>query len=313
MYMDRIAIKSLTARVLFGVYALAAGVACAQRVEPTFPTPAAFHNRTQQLIVGTLQRDVRKIGISGTRSARNGGRIHLSAGNTILRIRLDARRERLWILDIGNVHVFDLARNRMVRSIALPNWFYADEGTNCLPDLQLDEHGAAFVSDNMQPKLWRIDADSFSVYERAVSLDSQRNVDAGFSALSIGEGGVMFAAMAAPGSLWRIDTGTFRAEQIGLSVPIHGACALEVLNSPGQRKLTLFVLTAGRTSFDVGRIDMLPDSKEAQVDVTALGSVAAPAGLVAWSGALYVASTDGAVRVFRRLRGKKALFAQRNF
>ena len=119
----------------------------------------------------------------------------------------------------------------------------------------------------------------------------------------------MFAAMAAPGSLWRIDTDTFRAEKIGLSAPIHGACALEMLNNAGGRELTLFVLTTGRARFDVGRIDMLPGSKEAHVDAAALGSVAAPAGLLAWGGALYIASNDGAVRIFRRLRGKSALFA----
>ena len=234
-----------------------------------------------------------------------------SPGNAILRIRLDARRERLWILDVGNVHVYDLARNRLVRSIALPNWFYADDGSNCLPDLQLDRHGAAFVSDNIQPKLWRIDADRFSVQERSVRLDSQRSVDAGFSALAISEGGVMFAAMAAPGSLWRIDTGSFRAEKIQLSAPIHGACAMETLGGVRSRELVVFVLASGRARLDVRRIDMKPGSNQAYIGTVAPGSVVAPASLLAWRGAIHLASSGAATASSQRVQADKAPFASR--
>jgi hypothetical protein len=209
------------------------------------------------------------------------------------------------------VHVYDLARNRLVQSIALPNWFYADDGSNCLPDLQVDRHGAAFVSDNIQPKLWRIDADRFSVHERSVSLDSQRSVDAGFSALAISEGGVLFAAMAAPGSLWRIDTGSFRAEKIRLSEPIHGACAMETLGGVRSRDLVMFVLTSGRARLDVRRIDMRPGTNQAYTGTVAPGSVVAPASLLAWRGALHLASNGAAATSSQRGQADNAPFALR--
>lgn len=318
--MNRIISKALAVQFAFGVGVLAASLACAQPVESSsdhlpsrlaFPTPAAYDVRTDRMIVGTLHGDVSRIAAPGNGTRGDAERLHRSHGNSILRVRLDAPRQRLWILDIGNVHVFDLAKNRLIRSIALPNWFYTGHGANCLPDLQLDPHGAAFVSDNIQPKLWRIDADNYSVYERSVGLDSQRGVDVGFSALAIGEGGVMFAAMAAPGTLWRVDTDSFRAERIQLSAPIQGACALETQRAAGARDFTLVVLAAGRASFDVRRIDMRPGSSEARVDTIALGSVAAPASLLARGGALYVVSHNGAAPVSQRQRGSNALFALR--
>lgn len=52
----------------------------------------------------------------------------------------------------------------------------------------------------------------------------------------------------------------------------------------------LFVLTAGRSSFDVKRVTVATAERSAFVDAVALGSVTGPASLLTWSGALYVAS-----------------------
>ena len=319
--MNAINSKALAVQVAIGFCVIATGFAGAQsdgspRSDHSLspletPMPAAYQARTRQLYVGTLEGDVRKIVDSENERPRDVGRIHKSPGNAILRIRLDARRERLWILDVGNVHVYDLARNQLVRSIALPNWFYADDGSNCLPDLQLDRHGAAFVSDNVQPKLWRIDGDRFSVIERSVRLDSQRSVDAGFSALAISEGGVMFAAMAAPGSLWRIDTGSFRAERIQLNAPIHGACAMETLGGVRSGELVVFVLASGRARLDIRRIDMRPGSNQAYIGTVAPDSVVAPASLLAWRGTLHLASNGAATASSQRVQADKAPFALR--
>jgi hypothetical protein len=314
--MDTIVIKALAAQSAV-LFIIATGFAAEQphragsiqlSAPLASPTPTAYYGRARQLIVGTATGEVRRIAGTQTRKPRDAGRL-MSSESSVLRLRVDAQRERLWVLNIGSVHVFDLARNQLIRSIALPNWFHTDDGSNCLPDLQLDQHGAAFVSDNVQPKLWRIDGNDFAVLERIVTLDSQRGIDAGFSALTIGEGGVMFGAMAAPGSLWRIDSVSFRAENIALSAPIHGACGLEALNAVDSGGHTLFVLRAGGTRFDVGRIDLKRGARVAQVDNSAFGSVPEPASLLAWSGTVYVASNDAITPVFRRLRGSRVLSA----
>ena len=194
-----------------------------------FTTPSAHEVRTNKRSSARLTaREAHRT----RRQRKPRSRAHFRIrGNSILRVRIDPARERLWVLDIGNVHVLDLNTNRLVRSIALPNWYYAGHGTNCLPDLRVDAQGAAYVSNALEPKLWRIDPKDFSVHERAVRLDSRRNVDVGFSALSVSESGVMLAAMAAPGTLWRIDTNTFRAVNIPLAEPIHGACGIETVEA----------------------------------------------------------------------------------
>ncbi|MDB5866116.1 MAG: hypothetical protein JWO70_3922 [Betaproteobacteria bacterium] len=274
------------------------------------PTPAAFHVRTNRLLVG-VGGEVRKTMGSGAAGTPDADLVYGSRRNTVLRIRVDAQRERLWILDIGAVHVFDLAKNRRIRSVTLPNWVYAGHNTNCLPDLQLDSHGAAFVSDNLQPKLWRIDPENFSVHERSVTLDAYRTLDVGFSALTITRNGALYAAMAAPGLLWRIDTDLFRAENIPLSVPIQGACAMETLDVAKSRGFTLFVMSAGRSSFDVKRVTMAPGASVAFVDIAALASVAAPASLLEAAGTLYLARPEAALPVSRERRAKASSFALR--
>jgi hypothetical protein len=260
------------------------------------PMPAAYHLRTQRLLVGTGS-EVRAMALTG--GASEAVRVHASPGSTILRMRIDARRERLWILDTDAVHVFDLAKNQRLARIALPNWFYASDGTNCLPDLQLDRQGAAVVSDTMQPKLWRIDAERFSVEERSLSLTPASAVDAGFSALAIGEDGSIFAAMAAPGFLWRVDSRLARAEKVQLTQPLQGACAIEAVGSSSSRNLTLFVLGSGRGSFAMRRVDLASPWSAGRVSNAEPGTVAAPAGLVAADDALHLVLRGASARESR--------------
>ena len=309
--------RSLVSAIVAGATLTVCATVFAQSYEPispspreplAVPVPAAYHVRTRHLLLGT-PNGVRKMEETAGGRLVDRGPAYAARTDTILRIRVDSRRERLWILDIGAVHVFDLTTNRRIRTVTLPNWIFSSLGDNCLPDLQLDEHGAAFVSDHIQPKLWRIDGDNFTVYERRVRLDALGALDVGFSALAITDGGVMFAAMAAPGLLWRIDTGTFRAEKVALSAPIHGACSLELGNAARSRDFTVFVLSAGRGKFDVRRVTMVPAWTVATVDTLPLGSVMAPAGLLASSGTLYQFAKDGALPSGPRLRGQAAGWA----
>jgi hypothetical protein len=274
------------------------------------PTPAAYHVRTRRLLVA-IDGEVRKTGSGGAARAVDSALFRGSPQNTVLRIRLDQQRERLWILEIGAVHVVDLVTNRRIRSVTLPNRVYAGHNTNCLPDLQLDSRGAAFVSDNLQPTLWRIDPEDFSVHERSVSLDSHRTLDAGFSALAITRQGVVYAAMAAPGLLWRIDTDLLRAENVPLDEPIRGACAMETLDAAKSRGVTLVVMTASRASFDVKRITIAQGASVASVDTAALASVAAPASLLESGGTLYLARPEAALPASKQRRGKASSFALR--
>ena len=251
------------------------------------PVPAVFHPRTRRLLVG-VRGDVRKMEYGAGGALVDRGWVHTSPGNTVLRVRLDVRRDRLWVLDVGRVHVIDLVTNQRIRTVVLPKWMFSAHEDLCLPDLALDEHGAAFVSDNAQPKLWRIDPDDFNVYERTVRLDSHGNLDSGFSALVIGEGGVMFAAMAAPGLLWRVDTDLFRAENIPLDARLFGVCALETARVARSRDFTLYALSV-RDRYDVRRVTLVPRARAAMVTAVPLGTAASRANLLVSEGALYLA------------------------
>ena len=39
-----------------------------------------------------------------------------------LRVRLDSERDRIWLLDLDGVRVYDAGRKRVIRRISLPNW-----------------------------------------------------------------------------------------------------------------------------------------------------------------------------------------------
>jgi hypothetical protein len=250
------------------------------------PVPAAYHGVTGDVFVASGAA-VKIMDHTGGQLVQR-GYVPLGAGETILRLRVDARRDRLWVLDVGSVRVFDLARKQLVRTVNLPNWMYA-ESENCLPDLQLDARGAAFVSDNIQRKLWRIDGDSLSASEHAVALDSNVTLDVGFSALTITADGTMYAAMGAPGLLWRVDTRRFRAENIALGSRIFGACALESRVAEGSRDLILFALTAGRTAFSMQRISIVPGARVASVEVLPARVVTDHATILSSSGGVFLA------------------------
>jgi hypothetical protein len=245
------------------------------RKQLSFPLPAALHERTQQLLAAAVG-DVARIPANvGGMDAR--GRLDRPTRETLLRVRTDSRRSRLWLLDeSGVVHVLALNTSRRIRSVALPNWMYADDETNCLPDLQLDGRGTAFVSNHMQPTMWRIDAESFQVQERRVTLTPETSVDAGFSALVVADDGTIFGAMAAPGILWSIDPKTFRGQRIALTQPIRGACAMERVGAARAGEFSLLVWIAEAARFRVQRVDSLARTPKAHVrDLTAANAAGA--------------------------------------
>ena len=264
---------TVTSAAVFAAFAIAwSGAAPAQSVAPSSqqlhdasvsPVPSAYHPRTRQLLVG-VRGGVKRMEQAPSGALLDRGTVDVGSKSTVLRLRIDVPRDRLWVLDVGHVHVVDLATNRRIRSIALPNWTYSTHEDLCLPDLQLDEQGAALVSDNVQPKLWRIDPRDFSTIERNVKLDAHRNLDVGFSALAVGERGVIYAAMAAPGLLWRVDSDLSRAENIPLTSRVFGVCALETRSRAGSGAVTLYALSV-RDRNEVHRVTVTPGYAAATV------------------------------------------------
>jgi hypothetical protein len=120
-----------------------------------------------------------------------------------LRVTTDTARNRRWVLGLDDVRVYDTAKKRLIRRIELPNWSVAR--FVCNPDMVLDGLGSAYISSNVQAKLWRIDAESFEVKEHEISLLGRERWDVGFGALAFAADGNLIALTSLAGSLWKID------------------------------------------------------------------------------------------------------------
>jgi len=140
-----------------------------------------------------------------------------------LRIKTDTARNRLWVLGLDNVRVYDTVKKKLIRQMELPNWSVAR--FVCMPDLALDRSGSAFISSNVQAKLWRIDADSFEVKEHEISLQGRERWDVGFGALAFAADGALYALTSSVGSLWKIDVANASAGMIEPKSPPLNVCA----------------------------------------------------------------------------------------
>ena len=140
-----------------------------------------------------------------------------------LRARTDTARNRLWVLGLDNVRVYDTVKKKLIRRIELPNWSVAR--IVCMPDMALDRSGSAFITSNVQARLWRIDADSFEVKEHEISLHGREQWDTGFGALVFAADGALYALTSSAGSLWKIDVAKASASMIDPGNPPSRTCA----------------------------------------------------------------------------------------
>ena len=133
------------------------------------------------------------------------------------RHRLDAARERMWVLDREGLFLFDLRKATKV-AVALPDWLRAPASQAGLPALALGPKGEVVITSNVVPTLWRIEPDSLAVSVHRPALDADTDRDIGFSRLVYSEPHrAFFAKSFHHGSLWRIDAGLQRAQKLPLS------------------------------------------------------------------------------------------------
>jgi hypothetical protein len=146
------------------------------------------------------------------------------AGARLQILRTDLERNRLWVLEREAISLHDNTSGRRLRRIVLPDWIFVGKQYSCPPGLALDADGAAFVTSNVLPALWRIDPKRFEVTRLELALDSDTDKDVGFSGLAFAEDGTLLAAGSIAGSLWRIDTGAASARKIASYPSLRDAC-----------------------------------------------------------------------------------------
>jgi hypothetical protein len=128
-------------------------------------------------------------------------------------VRVDLAHNRRWVLREDALTVYDHMNGRRLRHIILPDWVLAGPKDGCAPDIVLDASGAALVSSNVLPVLWRIDPRRFQITRIALELETDTDKEVGFTGLSFSPDGQLLAAGATFPSLWRIDLGTGRASR----------------------------------------------------------------------------------------------------
>lgn len=173
------------------------------------------------------------------------------------RIRRDAIRNRIWLLGLDNVRVYDGQSKQLIRTVSLPGWSVARFA--CDPDIVLDGSGSAIVSSNTQSRLWRIDSSSFAVSEHSITLEGKERWDVGFAALAIGVDGTLLALTSVSKSLWRIDLVKGSASMSGPEAAILNVCGLTLQSSgttaDGLDAFTNFLPAAG-SDYAVGATGM---------------------------------------------------------
>lgn len=138
---------------------------------------------------------------------------------SVLRVRVDGTRDRIWRLALDHVAVFHRPTRRLIARIELPPWFVA--AFVCQPDIAFDARGTAFISHNLEPKLWRIDSDDFELSERTFRLLNGEDLDIGFGTLAVGTDGTLFGVASTGGGLWRIDPEGATAYQVEHARALH--------------------------------------------------------------------------------------------
>ena len=172
-----------------------------------------------------------------------------------LRTVQDPARNRIWRLEKDAVYLDQ-------RRIELAGWMHADESYACRPDLALDMQGAAVVTSNVAPIVWRIDPQTYRVSQHELILDSHNKRDVGFTGLTYAaDQEVFFAVSGTHGTLWRIDPLLRRAQQIPVSVPLRNACGLTVERTKTRRTVVFCV----RGLPQPRRVYLTPDQRAAYV------------------------------------------------
>lgn len=185
------------------------------------------------------------------------------------RYRIDAARNRVWVLTEEGLALYDVKAPRRV-ALQLPQWVAAGKAFGCLPDVALGPGGEAVVTSNVLPTLWKIDPETLAVTVHPLALDADEDKDVGFSGLAYWpEEGAFFAVSYAHGSLWRIDPQLVRAQKVKLSEPILRACGLAARARGAQQPMGRFAALCVRTPREAWDVGFAPSRRAAFVTARA--------------------------------------------
>jgi len=146
-----------------------------------------------------------------------------------IRIQVDARRNRVWVLGLNGVYIYDRPTGKLVKHVELPDWMAVKRTYACAPDLVLAPTGAALVTSNIQPIIWEIDEVSMKVRQHKLTVATESDKDFGFTALTFGRDGRELLGLSSfLGAVWRIDLASNKAQKLPSPKPVRGDCDLNL-------------------------------------------------------------------------------------
>lgn len=123
-----------------------------------------------------------------------------------VKVQLDARRNRVWLLTRRGVAVYDATTPDRILRVSIPSWKLGTQTNGCLPDIAIGPKGEAVVSSDAVPVLWRIDPDTLAVTRHELRLDTPQSKDVGFTLLRYAPRQQWYLAVdGLRGNIWRID------------------------------------------------------------------------------------------------------------
>jgi len=144
-----------------------------------------------------------------------------------IRVQVDKGRNRVWVLGLNGVYIYDKPTGKLVRHVELPNWMAVRRTIACAPDLVLAPTGAALVTSNIQPIIWEIDEVNMAVRQHKLAIATDTDKDFGFTALTFDrEGRELLGLSSFLGAVWRIDLATNKAQKLQSPKPVRGDCDL---------------------------------------------------------------------------------------
>jgi hypothetical protein len=151
----------------------------------------------------------------------------------------DASRNRVWVLDRDAIY---LQEGGQKTRFELAGWVYVTDSYACPPDVTVDPQGAAVVTSNVVPVVWRVEPSKAQVTRHELQLDADADKDVGFTGIAYSpDQAAFFAVSGTYGSLWRIDPLLRRAQKIPLATPLVDACGLGVERTKTRRTVVLCV------------------------------------------------------------------------
>lgn len=199
----------------------------------TYPEGVALDPRTRDLYVGSAgdgSIQILKEGVASEFQAAG------TDGRTgALGIKVDARRDRLWVAAGDAVYVYDISRNALLKKLPLADVVPVE--SSALNDIAITRDGTAYVTDSFNPNVLKIDGKSLemTVFRNVgdvIPYGRQNDFPYNLNGIVLAPGGGSLVSVKTnEGTLWRVALTGDDIHEIRLEEPVTKGDGLVLVGS----------------------------------------------------------------------------------